>query len=94
MVSAGGANPVEGYWLSHGFSVFISNGKAINPITGTNWEKVGVKPDIEVPAVEAPDRAYAEALQLMLNRIGADEQGKVTGLLDIWAGGHTEWSAR
>jgi len=27
--------------------------RAINPITHTNWEGVGVEPDIKVPAAEA-----------------------------------------
>ena len=75
-VSAGGANPGEGFWIASGFSAYISNGKAISPITGTNWEKVGVKPDIEVPAADALDRAYEEALQCIVNRVGpgkADE---------------------
>ncbi len=33
---------------------------SINPITGTNWEGVGVKPDVAVPA----DEALAKALEL------------------------------
>ncbi len=31
--------------------------RAINPITHTNWEGVGVKPDVAVPAKEALDTA-------------------------------------
>jgi retinol-binding protein 3 len=31
--------------------------RAINPITHTNWEGVGVKPDIAVPANQAWDAA-------------------------------------
>jgi hypothetical protein len=30
-------------------------GKAINPVTGTNWEGIGVAPDVKVPASEALD---------------------------------------
>jgi hypothetical protein len=31
--------------------------RAINPITGTNWEGTGVTPDLSVPADAALDRA-------------------------------------
>jgi tetratricopeptide (TPR) repeat protein len=41
----------------NGLAVFIPTGRAINPITKTNWEGVGVKPDIEVPADDALDKA-------------------------------------
>lgn len=35
--------------------------RANNPISKTNWEGVGVEPDINVPAAQALDRAQAEA---------------------------------
>jgi hypothetical protein len=34
-------------------------GRAQNPITGTNWEGVGVKPDIDTPVDAAVDAALA-----------------------------------
>jgi len=48
----GGTHPVEG-----AFSVFIPDGRAINPITGTNWEGVGVEPHVPVDASKALDEA-------------------------------------
>ena len=37
----------------------VPYGRAINPITGTNWEGVGVTPDIAVPQEESiDDRAH------------------------------------
>ena len=44
-------------------SIFVSTGKAINPVTNTNWEGVGVKPDVEVEAERALDKAPALAKQ-------------------------------
>jgi opacity protein-like surface antigen len=64
--SYGGANPGEDFDAGGGFSVFISTGTAINPITGKNWEGVGVEPDIAVPASDALSRAHAEALQQII----------------------------
>lgn len=174
-VTAGGANPGEGFIIGHGFSAFISTGRAINPVTGTNWEQVGVKPEVGVPSIDAFDVAYAasirwiiedqgpenvslglkwalEALELKrapvelspsdLNeyagvygdrkirfegdhmtyqrgkravfrmvplgnnrfltigkddfrlRFERDSNGTITGLTDLWSGGHTEWNRR
>lgn len=61
--TVGGGHIVEAYGAGHGFELGVPNGKAINPITGTNWEKTGVKPDIEVPAQEALTKAHSEALR-------------------------------
>lgn len=51
--TGGGANPGETFLINESFSIFIPTGQAINPITNTNWEGVGVKPDIEVLPVDA-----------------------------------------
>ncbi len=42
----GGAHPVGRYVADDHFVVYIPYQKAVNPITGTNWEGTGVKPDI------------------------------------------------
>lgn len=60
--TAGGANPGGVFPIADGFSAFISTGKAINPITQTNWEKVGVKPEINVAANDALNWAIDDAL--------------------------------
>jgi C-terminal processing protease CtpA/Prc len=39
-------------------SAFIPNGRPINPITKTDWEGVGVKPDVVVPADKALETAH------------------------------------
>jgi retinol-binding protein 3 len=64
--SAGGANPGKQFRISEHFAVFIPTGRAINPITGTNWEGTGIKPDIEVPAAEALKTAHLAALRKLL----------------------------
>ncbi|MCW8877450.1 MAG: S41 family peptidase [Kangiellaceae bacterium] len=58
--TGGGANPGRGFRLNEYFGMFIATGKAINPITGTNWEGVGVIPEIKV----AKDAAFDKAVEM------------------------------
>lgn len=66
--TGGGANPGGVVRLAHGFIAFIPTGRAINPVTGTNWEHVGVKPDVAVPAAEALKAAHVAILKDILAR--------------------------
>jgi hypothetical protein len=59
--TGGGAHPGEFHPVAGVLRVFVPAGRAINPITGTNWEGVGVEPHVDVPAEEALDVALAEA---------------------------------
>lgn len=61
--TGGGANPGDVYPITHGLVAFVSNGQSINPVTHTNWEGVGVKPDIVTPAARALDVANAKILR-------------------------------
>ncbi|HTV17993.1 MAG TPA: S41 family peptidase [Polyangiaceae bacterium] len=60
--TGGGANPGGPRPLPHGFDVGVPMGRAVNAITGTNWEGTGVKPDVAVPADQALDEAHRAAL--------------------------------
>lgn len=51
--TGGGAHPGARFRLHEHFAMFVSTGRAISPITKTNWEGTGVKPDLEVPAKQA-----------------------------------------
>jgi C-terminal processing protease CtpA/Prc len=51
--TGGGANPGGGRRTGEHFMTFIPSGRAINPITKTNWEGTGVTPDVAVPADQA-----------------------------------------
>lgn len=68
--SAGAANPGDIFPLAHGFQVFVSTGKAVNPVTGSNWEGSGVSPDVSIHAADALERAH----QLALERLLADQR--------------------
>lgn len=53
----GGANPGGTVRLSDHYSCFIPVGRAINPYTKTNWEGIGVIPDIKVDPAKARETA-------------------------------------
>ena len=55
--TGGGANPGGTQRINDNLSVFIPTGKAINPITKTNWEGVGVIPEEETSIEDAYDKA-------------------------------------
>jgi C-terminal processing protease CtpA/Prc len=61
--TGGGAHPGGGRRLNEHFMMFIPTGRAINPITKTNWEGTGVKPDVEAPAEQALHVARLLALR-------------------------------
>jgi C-terminal processing protease CtpA/Prc len=56
--TGGGAHPGDMVSLPFGLTVFVPNGRAINPITHTNWEGTGVKPDVAIPAETALETAH------------------------------------
>jgi len=61
--TGGGAHPGAVRRVHELFTVFVPTGRAINPITHSNWEGTGVAPDVDVPADGALERAREMALQ-------------------------------
>jgi Peptidase family S41/N-terminal domain of Peptidase_S41 in eukaryotic IRBP/Glycogen recognition site of AMP-activated protein kinase len=51
--TGGGANGGGTVRLTDHFEIFIPNGRAINPITKTNWEGTGVQPDSMIKSNKA-----------------------------------------
>ena len=45
--------------------VAIPTARATNAVTKTNWEHVGVKPDIAVPAAQALQTAHVAILRML-----------------------------
>jgi hypothetical protein len=58
----GGAHPCQGWTLHPHLEATVPVGRAINPVSGTNWEDTGVQPDIPCAAADALDHAHALAL--------------------------------
>lgn len=73
--TGGGANPGEGVTVANGFSAFIPTGRAINPITKTNWEGVGVTPDIKTDPKNALQEAHVLALTKVIETLGNTHSG-------------------
>jgi C-terminal processing protease CtpA/Prc len=57
-VTRGGAHPTALLPLAATLALAVPYARSINPVTGTNWEAVGVEPDVAVPAEQAFDHAY------------------------------------
>jgi len=62
----GGANPGQMVPINDHFAMFVPFGSAVNPISKTNWEGTGVKPDIAVDRSAALETARKMALQKLL----------------------------
>ena len=73
--TGGGAHPTNGMIVQENFILRVPVGRAINPVSKTNWEGTGVTPDIPVPAPQAFDRAYALAVEKLAAK-AADPQAK------------------
>lgn len=65
-VTGGGANPGGSIGITDHFNMFLPVGKAINPITKTNWEGVGVQPDTLTVSKLALHKAHVTALHTVL----------------------------
>lgn len=58
----GGAHPCQGWTVHPHLEATVPVGRAVNPVSGTNWEGTGVEPDVLCAAADAPERAHGLAL--------------------------------
>ncbi|MZD05929.1 peptidase S41 [Streptomyces sp. SID5785] len=58
----GGAHPRDGWTVHPHLEASIPIGRAVNPVSGTNWEGVGVQPDVPCAPAEALEHAHKLAL--------------------------------
>jgi C-terminal processing protease CtpA/Prc len=59
--SGGGAHPFQYRRIHPNYVLWSVTQKSINPITQSNWQGVGVQPDVRVPA----EQALAKAIELI-----------------------------
>lgn len=69
-VTGGGAHLGGQININQRFFVWVPIGRAINPITNSNWEGIGVIPQIKTPVEEALNVAH----KLALERINKDKK--------------------
>lgn len=89
--TGGGSNPVSFFSVGHGIAVAIPTARTINFVTKTNWEHVGVKPDIAVPAAQALQTAHVAILRnLVSSAKDGNERTKLQRLLAMVEKGEAE----
>ncbi len=59
--TAGGAHPCDSWQVHPHLELTVPIARAVNPVSGTNWEGMGVLPDIPCAAADAPGVALAQA---------------------------------
>ena len=70
--------PYEMQLMVNGEPVSVPDGTTKNVVTGTNWEGVGVKPDLPSSPERALDAAHLAALRVLLPRLSdADEAAEL-----------------
>jgi C-terminal processing protease CtpA/Prc len=81
-VTWGGANPGEFLPIDRHFAIFVPTGAAVNPISKTNWEGVGVTPDIAVDPAIALDTARRMAIEKLIAGATGDRAAELKRILD------------
>ncbi len=76
-VTGGGANPGGVMRINDHFSAFIPFGRAVNPVTKTNWEGIGVKPDTLISSKLALGKAQELAMEHTLRNSKDEGWNKV-----------------
>jgi len=72
--TGGGAHPGAMQRVTDHFGIFVPTGRAINPITKTNWERVGVRPEIAVASDQALRTAHLAALRRLRQQASDPER--------------------
>jgi hypothetical protein len=72
--SRGGAHLVDFQVIGGEFLFTLPVARAVNPLTGSNWEGIGVLPDVEVPQEEALQVAHQLALSRLLEQTSDEDE--------------------
>ena len=72
----GGAHPTEVFPITPTFEITVPVARAVNPVTGGNWEGTGVKPDVAIEAESALGKAHDLAIAAIRETCKDPEQLK------------------
>jgi hypothetical protein len=61
--TGGGAHPGDIMAIDDNFVIFVPTGRAVNPVTKTDWEGKGVRPDYKTSSDRALETAELKALE-------------------------------
>ena len=64
----GGGHPVDFYPIQDTYVLMLPNARSYNPISKSNWEKIGISPDISVSAKKALYTAHQMALEYSISK--------------------------
>lgn len=79
----GSAHPIDAKVLCENFVLHLPTGRPVNPVSGTNWERTGVAPDVKVDQDRALGAAYLAALEkLSQAQLSPPQKIQVTWALD------------
>jgi C-terminal processing protease CtpA/Prc len=67
-VTKGGANRAKRFHLNDDFTISVPYIEAIHPVTKSNWEGIGVQPNIETTVNKAFVKAYMDAIHKTVTR--------------------------
>jgi hypothetical protein len=72
--TAGAANPGGYVRVSEHLALFVPNGRPVDPLTGTNWEGIGIQPDVVSDRSDALETAQRLALEALLSGTESTEE--------------------
>lgn len=89
--TGGGAHGVWPVMMPHGFRAMIPYMQAINPVTKSNWEKVGVQPDVKTTAPEALREAHLLAIEALKQTASPEKKRQYDWEVDMIKNLYTPW---
>jgi tetratricopeptide (TPR) repeat protein len=79
--TGGGAHNIDLFRVDDRFELSVSTGRAVSPVTGGNWEGIGVLPDVPAPAASALEQALPLAKEAA-ERFDKAKQARVKNAVD------------
>lgn len=78
----GGAHPISSKMLSNELILILPEMTSVHPVTKTNWEGVGVEPDIATTAGNAINIAYLDALEKLRDSAAGSKRALLQWYVD------------